>query len=1024
MSVGKEIRKTRQRWEEKWVGQHAVAIKQQKREVREESVVVDKAGEGLTYNTYVRWLDDTCDTHAGNRERVCLRRDGKAVRQRRSGKRVRLRRDRSSQVSSNGTSSFDGIHVGVFLGMPDPQDGCRRKRKYSEGQPSVAPIQQLLNQHHQQQQQHQLMPTLANTPSNHTVSFTALAVTIQAYHEIIRRWHTSVHMQLHEVYTQHKNTSATTTDHRAPPVKRKPVDQAENSKVDVPVQVVNSLPGNKTGIKTNNNKQFNNKTSARTKPSTEGEYQLIKNEVLVSPYRNQYEVLEFLGKGTFGQVVKAWKKGTNEIVAIKILKKHPSYARQGQIEVSILSRLSNENAEEFNFVRAYECFQHKHHTCLVFEMLEQNLYDFLKQNKFNPLPLSSIRPIVQQVLTALLKLKHLGLIHADLKPENIMLVDPSNQPFRVKVIDFGSASHRSKAVTNTYLQSRYYRAPEIILGLPFREAIDMWSLGCVIAELYLGWPLYPGSSEFDQIRYIVQTQGPPPLQMLSTAAKTHRFFKQIHDNGVAPYWRLKTPEEHEQETSSKSKETRKYVFNNLDDVSQVNIPTDLDDVDKECEQLDRADFVNILKKMLSIDQDKRITPAEGLQHPFVTMGHVFVYGPTKYNQIAHQRMEVCNRNGRTAAHSQLLQHRNSATASQSSTSTATLGASAPIISAPVAATAPQNVAPTIPQVPQLQQAELTHLLNQYGAATAAAAVAGTQSCNLPFVYQPLTVYPYAARQAPFASFMNPHAAAAAAAGTLVPQLVSIPFVDGPMLATQAIPPTPAAWTQAATASLMPWTLPNTTALFANEFILPAHLQTTRNVAALAAAVAAGSPFSHLLAPQIKNYPDLANTDPAALFWNDLVQQQQVRGRQAPAALANPNGTLPTSTNLSNLRMRSGPSGLAKDPAIIAAGPRMNSTASGLETPKYQLEAARLSNENASIASSMSSSLLSSSSSVLIPPSTAGVVRKPSARCAVVRPMIDVKREVDDANKTNIRNLFPNVDFATALNTTFPPYYGH
>ncbi|OZC10501.1 hypothetical protein X798_02545 [Onchocerca flexuosa] len=979
----------------------------------------------LTCSVYIRWLDDTCDVHCGGGE---------------TRKSVRPRRDKSSQVSSNGTSSFDGIHVGVFLGMPDPQDGCRRKRKYSEGQPSVAPLQQLLNQHHQQQQQHQLMPTLANTPSNHT--------------------------QLHETYTQHKNASATAADHRAPPVKRKPLDQAENSKVDVPVQVVNSLPGNKTGIKTNNNKQFNNKTSARTKPSTEGEYQLIKNEVLVSPYRNQYEVLEFLGKGTFGQVVKAWKKGTNEIVAIKILKKHPSYARQGQIEVSILSRLSNENAEEFNFVRAYECFQHKHHTCLVFEMLEQNLYDFLKQNKFNPLPLSSIRPIVQQVLTALLKLKHLGLIHADLKPENIMLVDPSNQPFRVKVIDFGSASHRSKAVTNTYLQSRYYRAPEIILGLPFREAIDMWSLGCVIAELYLGWPLYPGSSEFDQIRYIVQTQGPPPLQMLSTAAKTHRFFKQIHDNGVAPYWRLKTPEEHEQETSSKSKETRKYVFNNLDDVSQVNIPTDLDDVDKECEQLDRADFVNILKKMLSIDQDKRITPAEGLQHPFVTMGHVFVYGPTKYNQIAHQRMEVCNRSGRTATHSQLLQHRNAATASQSSAPAATLGASAPIITAPVAAAAPQNVASAISQVPQLQQAELTHLLNQYGAATAAAAVAGTQSCNLPFVYQPLTVYPYAARQAPFASFMNPHAAAAAAAaGTLVPQLVSIPFVDGPMLATQAIPPVSAAWTQAATASLMPWALPNTTALFANEFILPAHLQTTRNVAALAAAVAAGTPFSHLLAPQIKSYPDLANTDPAALFWNDLVQQQQIRGRQAPTASANPNGTLTTSTNLSNLRMRSGPSGLAKDPAIIAAGPRMNSTASGLETPKYQLETARvaksmkvkstpspaisvitlsstdddddqnivgfvafvnvrLSNENASITSSMSSSLLSSSSSVLIPPSTTGVVRKPSARCAVVRPMIDVKREIDDANKTNIRNLFPSVDFATALNTTLPPYYGH
>lgn len=78
---------------------------------------------------------------------------------------------------------------------------------------------------------------------------------------------------------------------------------------------------------------------------------------------------------------------------------------QGQIEVSILSRLSQENADEFNFVRAYECFQHKTHTCLVFEMLEQNLYDFLKQNKFSPLPLKYIRPILQQVLTALLKLK-------------------------------------------------------------------------------------------------------------------------------------------------------------------------------------------------------------------------------------------------------------------------------------------------------------------------------------------------------------------------------------------------------------------------------------------------------------------------------------------------------------------------------------------------------------------------------------------------------------------------------------------
>ncbi|KYB27931.1 Homeodomain-interacting protein kinase 2-like Protein [Tribolium castaneum] len=374
----------------------------------------------------------------------------------------------------------------------------------------------------------------------------------------------------------------------------------------------------------------------------DGDYQLVQHEVLYS-MANQYEVLEFLGRGTFGQVVKCWKKGTNEIVAIKILKNHPSYARQGQIEVSILSRLSQENADEFNFVRAYECFQHKNHTCLVFEMLEQNLYDFLKQNKFSPLPLKYIRPILQQVLTALLKLKQLGLIHADLKPENIMLVDPVRQPYRVKVIDFGSASHVSKAVCNTYLQSRYYRAPEIILGLPFCEAIDMWSLGCVVAELFLGWPLYPGSSEYDQIRYISQTQGLPTEHMLNNASKTTKFFYRDMDS-TYPFWRLKTPEEHEAETGIKSKEARKYIFNCLDDIGQVNVPTDLEGGQLLAEKVDRKEFIDLLKRMLTMDQERRTTPGEALNHPFVRLAHLVDYAHCNNVKASVQMMEVCRRN--------------------------------------------------------------------------------------------------------------------------------------------------------------------------------------------------------------------------------------------------------------------------------------------------------------------------------------------------------------------------------------------
>ncbi|XP_029578608.1 homeodomain-interacting protein kinase 1 isoform X4 [Salmo trutta] len=383
-------------------------------------------------------------------------------------------------------------------------------------------------------------------------------------------------------------------------------------------------------------------TTKSSNSHSEGDYQLVQHEILCS-VSNSYEVLEFLGRGTFGQVAKCWKRGTNEIVAIKILKNHPSYVRQGQIEVSILSRLSTENADEFNFVRSYECFQHKNHTCLVFEMLEQNLYDFLKHSKFSPLLLKSIRPVLQQVATALMKLKSLGLIHADLKPENIMLVDPLRQPYRVKVIDFGSASHVSKAVCSTYLQSRYYRAPEIILGLPFCEAIDMWSLGCVIAELFLGWPLYPGASEYGQIRYISQTQGLPAEYLLSAGTKTSRFFNRGPDSSY-PLWRLKTPSEHEAELGIKSKEARKYIFNCLDDMMQVRVNmTSLVGTDVLAEKADRREFIDLLKKMLTLDADKRITPMKTLNHPFVTMTHLLHFPHSSHVKSCFQNMDICKR---------------------------------------------------------------------------------------------------------------------------------------------------------------------------------------------------------------------------------------------------------------------------------------------------------------------------------------------------------------------------------------------
>jgi len=360
------------------------------------------------------------------------------------------------------------------------------------------------------------------------------------------------------------------------------------------------------------------------------DYKITMHEILRS-YTGEYEVLEFLGRGTFGQVVKCWKRHTNELVAVKISKDHPSYKKQAEIEVNILSLLMQEDSEEHNFVRAVECFTHKNHTCVVFEMLQQNLYDFLRSTKFRPLPLKYVRPILHQVCTTLLKLKSMGLIHSDLKPENIMLVDHDRQPYRVKVVDFGSATHTSKAVASSYLQSRYYRAPEIILGLPFNEAIDMWSLGCVAAELFLGWPLYPGPSEYDQIRYIIQTEGHPDQRLLLSASPTKRgrYFRRLLNSVSGQFeWMLKSQDEYERESAKARKEEgKRYVFNHLEEIALVNFPGNLSGNEQIAERIDRAVFVDLLKKMLDLDPSRRIKPGDMLRHPFFTFTHMsqFVY---------------------------------------------------------------------------------------------------------------------------------------------------------------------------------------------------------------------------------------------------------------------------------------------------------------------------------------------------------------------------------------------------------------
>lgn len=129
--------------------------------------------------------------------------------------------------------------------------------------------------------------------------------------------------------------------------------------------------------------------------------------------------------------------------------------------------------------------------------------------------------------------------------------------------------------------------------------------------------------------------------MLNSASKTAKFFYRDVDS-TYPFWRLKTPEEHEAETNTKSKEARKYIFNCLDDIGQVNVPTDLEG-QLLAEKTDRREFIDLLKRMLTIDQERRITPAEALNHAFTTLTHLVDYAHCNNVKASVQMMEVCRR---------------------------------------------------------------------------------------------------------------------------------------------------------------------------------------------------------------------------------------------------------------------------------------------------------------------------------------------------------------------------------------------
>ncbi|KAI4821200.1 hypothetical protein KUCAC02_029142 [Chaenocephalus aceratus] len=338
----------------------------------------------------------------------------------------------------------------------------------------------------------------------------------------------------------------------------------------------------------------------------------VEKEDIISSKSADYQVLDFIGEGGFGKVAKCVNLKTSEIIAIKIHKDSEDQVE----EVRMLEIIRKLDPEKNNLIRFIDNFFFRDVSCLAFEMLDQSLYDFMI-NRQEAYRLNEIRPITQQLLVAFKALKSIGVIHSDLKHDNIMLVNHQNQPFRIKLIDFGEAIPTSEVEIGTEMQPLPYRAPEVNLGLPISEAIDMWSLGCIIAEMYFATCLFPDSSKYCSMKVICHMIAQPGDHLLNAGKFTSNYF--IRELKNSPEWRFKTQEEYKEGTGVEPDISECVLdqYSSLDEAIE-----DYAEEKGRVELKDRMVFVQLLKRLLDLDANSRITPEQALTHSFVTMDHL------------------------------------------------------------------------------------------------------------------------------------------------------------------------------------------------------------------------------------------------------------------------------------------------------------------------------------------------------------------------------------------------------------------
>eukprot|EP00929_Paragymnodinium_shiwhaense_P057988 TRINITY_DN29046_c0_g1_i1.p1 TRINITY_DN29046_c0_g1~~TRINITY_DN29046_c0_g1_i1.p1 ORF type:complete len:402 (+),score=44.52 TRINITY_DN29046_c0_g1_i1:238-1443(+) len=237
------------------------------------------------------------------------------------------------------------------------------------------------------------------------------------------------------------------------------------------------------------------------------------------------------GKGVYSSIVKAKDQDPSiqepRHVAIKVVRKSALMRTAAENEARILQSMQAVDGDSKQYiVHLYSHFVHQGHFCLVFESMWDDLREALRRlTGGNGMTLSVVRAYTQQLLLGLRHLKRCKVLHGDIKPDNILV---NEQHTIVKLCDFGTAKSGEVFEPTAYLMSRYYRAPEIIIGCRLDVAVDMFALGCTLYEIFTGKVLLPGRSNHDQLRREMALLGMPPSKMISSGTFSSKYFDDKH----------------------------------------------------------------------------------------------------------------------------------------------------------------------------------------------------------------------------------------------------------------------------------------------------------------------------------------------------------------------------------------------------------------------------------------------------------------------------------------------------------------